>query len=74
MEREILFRGKEIGLNQWIEGDLVTYESEQASIFKRKLSKVGYEASEIIRRVEVVPETVTQYVGLKDSEGKRIFE
>ena len=72
-EREILFRGKRTDNGEWVEGDLLHYESGEMAICKG-FSKYGYEATEIIGRYKVLPETVGQYTGLTDKNGKRIFE
>ena len=72
-EREILFRGKRTDCGEWVEGDLLHYESGEMAICKG-FSKYGYEATEIIGRYKVIPETVGQYTGLTDKNGVRIFE
>lgn len=59
--REILFRGKRKGNNFWIRGDLV-----------RKNNICYIYIAGIPREVE--PETVTQYTGLTDRNGVKIFE
>ena len=71
--REILFRGKRTDCGEWVEGDLLHYESGEMAICKG-FSKYGYEATEIIGRYKVIPETVGQYTGLTDNNNRKIFE
>lgn len=64
--REILFRGKPKNLKKykWVQGQLLHHRDNLSVIY----------SEEADHPVGVIPETVGQFTGLTDKNGKRIFE
>lgn len=80
--REILFRGKRVDNGEWVEGSLVNNIFFRAESNRPVLYIINpdeyeeYNCMEDIGKlaVEVILETVGQYIGQKDKNGKKIFE
>lgn len=64
--REILFRGKRIDNGEWIQGDLVQFPAHGVVRIVKQEPPYG--------DAEVDSDTVGQFIGLTDKNGKRIFE
>lgn len=74
--REILFRGKRVDNGEWIEGML--FNGKEDTFIIPHGNEYSYDEQEglafDVYVCEVDPETVWQYTGLTDMNGKKVFE
>lgn len=74
--RNIIFRGKRLDNGEWVEGDLLQYDDGSVCIgvHSKNYTDDGFNAGQYRRIALVDPATVGQYTGLKDENGKEIWE
>ena len=68
MKRTILFRGNRVDNGEWVEGSL--YET----IYNTYIIQKHDETRTALNAISVIPETIGQFTGLTDKNGKMIFE
>lgn len=74
--REILFRGKDSITKSWVYGALVQQQDDPLKEKAFIISYSNYQFGDFSEAVmhEVDPETVGQYTGFVDENGRKIFE
>lgn len=71
--REIIFRGKRTDNGEWCKGYLSKSRDENKRL-KLCIDYIDYEEKGVMRSSIIIPETIGQFTGLNDKNGKKIFE
>ena len=75
--REILFKGKRVDNGEWAFGNFIEDkwgDDNGNTIYAILQDRVAPDIAELWTPVRVIPETVGQFTGLTDKNGKKIFE
>lgn len=68
--REILFRGKRVDIGEWVESDSILY-IDKSQVNERIISEFQLW---VVNEGWVYADTIGQFTGLLDKNGKKIFE
>lgn len=73
--REILFKAKRVDSGEWVEFySIIQLRDIDGNVVAVAIIPSGTIASRLESLVDVIPETVCQFIGKRDRNGRRIFD
>ena len=72
--RDIVFRGKRLDNGAWVSGALLRNKDKETAIIVKMFIQDEDCSGGSYGGSEVIPETIGQYIGVADKDGRRIFE
>ena len=73
--REIKFRGKRVDNGEWVYGYYFIEERDiEDGFIWRDIPQIQQRYGDHYQYFDVIPETIGQYTGLKDKNGREIYE
>ena len=74
--REIKFRGKSLETGEWVYGDLLQYDDGSVCIgvHSKNYTDDGFNVGHYKHIISVDEDTIGQYTGMEDRNGKEIYE
>ena len=70
--RDIIFRGKRIDNGEWITGGI--FQQKADGVEDEVVYIIDNSSNDVDWAHRVIPETVGQFTGVADKNGKRVFE